>query len=125
MGFRESLIELCARVPGALAASVMGYDGVPVETHEVDAAKLAPPQDVSIATAMVEYSSIFGQVRQAAAQLQAGEASEVSIRTEKLVAVARTLSPEYFVMMALVPEGNLGKARYALRVGAAKLAAEL
>ena len=47
-----------------------------------------------------------------------GKASEVSIRTEKLVAVARPLTPDYFVVLALSPEGNVGRARYELRVAA-------
>jgi len=123
MGFRESLSELCARVPGAVAACVMGPDGVAVELHQADALPGGP--DMSMDAAMVECSGIFGQVRLAAAQLQAGEAREVALRTERLAAVARALGPEYFVIMALRPEASLGRARYALRVGAAALAAQL
>ena len=74
---------------------------------------------------IVEYSGILGQVRQAAESLQMGKASEVSIRTEKLVAVARPLSPDYFVLLAMSPEGNVGRARYELRIAAPKLAAQL
>jgi len=44
------------------------------------------------------------QVRQAAEALQMGKANEVSIRTEKLVAVARPLTPDYFVVLALAPK---------------------
>lgn len=122
MGFRESLEHICRSVDGALAASIMGFDGIAVETHEA-----APPDPggVNVGSAMVEYSNIFGQIRSAAEHLQAGDASEVTIRTEKLAAVARVISPDYFVAVALAPDGNLGKARYALRVGAGRIAAEL
>jgi predicted regulator of Ras-like GTPase activity (Roadblock/LC7/MglB family) len=122
MSFQESLSQLCQKVDGALAASIMGYDGIAVESHEVDPGM---QRDVNVAAAMVEYSNIFGQVRAAAAQLQAGEASEFSVRTEKLAAIGRMLNSDYFVVVALAPEGNLGKARYVLRVGAGKLTAEL
>jgi predicted regulator of Ras-like GTPase activity (Roadblock/LC7/MglB family) len=125
MSFQESLTQLCQKVDGALAASVMGYDGIAVESHEVDPSTLETVPQVNVAAAMVEYSNIFGQVRSAAAQLQAGEASEFSIRTEKLTAVGRVLTNDYFVVVALAPEGNVGKARYVLRVGAGKLVAEL
>lgn len=121
MSFSDTLAQICAQVDGAVAASVMGMDGIAVETHEVDAAR----QLVNIGAAMVEYSSIFGQVRTAAAQLEAGEASEFSIRADKLVAIGRSVTPDYFVVVALSPDGNQGKARYALRVGAPKIAAEL
>jgi predicted regulator of Ras-like GTPase activity (Roadblock/LC7/MglB family) len=125
MGFRETLEQICRQVDGALAASVMGYDGIAVDTHEVDPAKVKTPSEVNLGSTMVEYSSIFGQIRTAAAQLQAGEASEFSIRTEKIVAVGRSVTSEYFVVVALSPDGNLGKARYALRVGAGQIAADL
>jgi hypothetical protein len=39
--------------------------------------------------------------------------------------VARLVSPEYFMVVALQPDGNFGKARYMLRVTAPKLLAEL
>lgn len=122
MSFRETLEQMCQDVDGALAASVMGYDGLAVDTHEVGPDRLNQPPEVSIGSALVEYSNIFGQVRIAARQLEAGEASEFSVRTDKVVAVGRALSPDYFVVLALAPDGNLGKARYVLRVGAARLA---
>ena len=42
-----------------------------------------------------------------------------------LVAVARPLTPDYFVVLALSPEGNVGRARYELRVASPKLVAQL
>jgi predicted regulator of Ras-like GTPase activity (Roadblock/LC7/MglB family) len=125
MGFRETLEQICKQVEGSLAASVMGYDGIAVETIEVDLSKVAAPPDVDLQSAMIEYSNVFGQIRTAAEQLQAGEASEFSIRTEKILAVGRSVGPEHFVVLTLTPAGNLGKARYALRVGAGRIAAEL
>ncbi len=123
MSFRDTLEHICRSVDGTLAASIMGYDGIEVETCEVPSA--AEAVEVNLGSAMVEYSNVFGQFRQAAAQLEAGEASEFTLRTEKLVAVGRSLSPEYFVVMALAPGANAGKARYVLRVGAGKIAVEL
>lgn len=126
MGFRETLEQICKQVQGSLSASVMGYDGIAVETIEVDLSKTnSPAPDVNLESAMVEYSNVFGQIRTAAEQLEAGEASEFSIRTEKILAVGRSVGPEHFVVLTLSPEGNLGKARYALRIGAGRIAAEL
>ena len=120
MGFKEDLEQICGKVDGSFAASVMGFDGIPIETHEVN-----PPKDIELATLLVEYSGIISQVRQAAETLQMGKASEVSIRTERMVAVARPLTSDYFVMLALSPEGNVGRARYELRVAGPRLAAQL
>lgn len=120
MSFRDDLEGVCGRVDGAFAASVMGFDGIPIETVEPK-----PPEGVDLSSLLVEYSGILSQVRQSADALQMGKASEVSIRTEKMVAVARLLTPEYFVVVALAPEGNVGRARYELRVTGAKMAAQL
>ena len=120
MAFKEDLEQICGRVGGSFAASVMGFDGIPIETHEAKA-----PDGVELQNLLVEYSGILLQVRQAAEALQMGKASEVSISTERLVAVARPLTPDYFVVLALAPEGNVGRARYELRVAGPKLAAQL
>jgi predicted regulator of Ras-like GTPase activity (Roadblock/LC7/MglB family) len=120
VGFREDLEAICGRVDGAYAASLMGFDGIAIETAEVNA-----PAGIEVQNVIVEYSGILGQVRQAAESLQMGKASEVSIRTEKLVAVARPLTPDYFVLLALSPDANVGRARYELRIAAPKLAAQL
>jgi predicted regulator of Ras-like GTPase activity (Roadblock/LC7/MglB family) len=120
MDFREELDGICKRVEGALAASVMGFDGIPIETIDP---KLV--EGLEMQTLFVEYSGILNQVRQAAETLQMGKTSEVSVRTEKLVAVARLLTPDFFAVVALAPSGNIGRARYELRVRAAKLAGQL
>lgn len=120
MGFKEDLEQICGKVDGSFAASVMGFDGIPIETHEA-----RPAEGIEMTTLLVEYSGIISQVRQAAETLQMGGASEVSIRTEKMVAVARPLTPDYFVVLTMGPEGNLGRARYELRIAGPRLAAQL
>jgi predicted regulator of Ras-like GTPase activity (Roadblock/LC7/MglB family) len=120
MGFREDLEGICGKVEGSFAASLMGFDGIAIETHEAKHA-----EGIALNDLLVEYSGIISQVRQAAETLQMGRASEVSIRTEKLVAVARPITPDYFVVVTLSPEGNVGRARYELRIAGPKLVAQL
>ena len=55
----------------------------------------------------------------------APERSPVVTKARELVAVARPLTPDYFVVLALAPEGNIGRARYELRVATPKLVAQL
>jgi predicted regulator of Ras-like GTPase activity (Roadblock/LC7/MglB family) len=120
MSFREDLESICGRIDGAFAASVMGFDGIPIETVEPK-----PPAGVDVGTLLVEYSSIVSQVRQAAESLQMGKASELSVRTERMVAVVRMLTPDYFAVIAMDPDGNVGRARYELRIQGPKMAALL
>jgi predicted regulator of Ras-like GTPase activity (Roadblock/LC7/MglB family) len=119
MSFREHLEQVCRNVDGAVACSLMGVDGIEVDTH------LADGGEVDLKSLLVEYSGVLRSAREAAEAHQAGGVAELAIATDKLVAVVRTVSPEYFMVVALTPEGNLGKARYLLRVTAPKLKAEL
>lgn len=119
MSFREHLEEVCRNVDGAVACSLMGVDGIEVDTHLADGGEL------DVKSLLVEYSGVLRSAREAAEAHEAGGVAEVAIGTDKLVAVVRIVSPEYFMVVALTPEGNFGKARYLLRVTAPKLRAEL
>jgi predicted regulator of Ras-like GTPase activity (Roadblock/LC7/MglB family) len=123
MGFREHLQDVCRSVDGALACSLMGIDGIEVDTHLVPNAPEGAELDLR--SLLVEYSTVLRNAREAAETHQAGGVSEFSIETEKLMAVARLVSPEYFMVVALRPDGNFGKARFLLRITAPKVRSEL
>ncbi len=120
MGFREHLQELCQGVDGAVGCSLVGVDGIEVETHLVDEAL-----SVDFRSLVVEYSGLLRSARDAAEAHRAGDVAELCINAERLVTVARLVSPDYFMVLALRPEGNQGKARYLLRTLAPKVRAEL
>jgi len=119
MSFREHLEEVCRSVDGAVACSLMGVDGIEVDTHVQDGG------DLDLKSLLVEYSGVLRSAREAAEAHEAGGDEELAISTEKLQAVVRIVTPEYFMVVALTPGGNVGKARYLLRVTAPKLKAEL
>lgn len=119
MSFREHLEQVCRSVDGAVACSLMGVDGIEVDTHVSGGA------DVDLKSLLVEYSGVLRSAREAAEVHEAGGVAEIAIGTDKLLAVVRTVSPEYFMVVALTPDGNFGKARYLLRVTAPKLRSEL
>jgi predicted regulator of Ras-like GTPase activity (Roadblock/LC7/MglB family) len=119
MGFREHLEEICQKVEGAVACSLMGSDGIEVDTHVIEGG------EVDFRTLLIEYSGLLGATRDAAAASAAGAVTELSVHTEKMIVVARVVSPEYYMVVALTPDGNYGKARYYLRVTAPKLLSEL
>ena len=52
-------------------------------------------------------------------------AEELAVGSEKLVTVIRTLGDQYFLALAMLPEGNMGRGRYNLRIAAPKILAEL
>jgi predicted regulator of Ras-like GTPase activity (Roadblock/LC7/MglB family) len=119
MSFREHLQQVVENVDGAVACVLMGTDGIEVDSHVGEVLGFDVP------TLLIEYSSLFRAARDAAAAHQAGGVTELSVQSEQLLVVARLVSPEYFMVVALRPDGNFGKARYLMRVTAPKLLAEL
>ncbi len=117
--FREILSDVVERTEGGLAALVMGMDGIAVESY------VREDQPLEVENVGMEFSVILKDIRKATELVDAGVAREVTIQGEKLTTVIRLINEEYFVAVALRPDGNYGKARYLLRTGATKLAAEL
>lgn len=120
MSFRQHLQDVCQGVEGAVACTLIGLDGI-----EVDSWLGEVPPELGLKSLLVEYSGVLRTLRDAVETNHAGELSEMSIRTDRLVTVARAVSPDYFLAVALRPEGNEGKARYLLRIAAPKVKAEL
>ncbi|MFO7156370.1 MAG: roadblock/LC7 domain-containing protein [Pseudomonadota bacterium] len=118
MAFREHLENVC-QVEGAVLACVMGFDGIAVDTHAPKA------EGLDTDTLLVEYSALLDQVRRAAASLGNGKLEEVVVRAENLTAILRPIDENYFLFLALEPNGNTGKGRFLLRVTAPKLLEEL
>ena len=124
MAFLPHLESVVTQVDGAIACSVMGFDGIPIETHQKSDAK-GDAASLELSTAWVEYANILTQVKNAAEMLKTGSVTEISINSEKVITLMRMVSPEYFLVLALKPDGNYGKGRYVLRITAPKVKAEL
>jgi predicted regulator of Ras-like GTPase activity (Roadblock/LC7/MglB family) len=120
MSFRAHLESVVNQVDGALACSVMGFDGISVETYQKDDAA-----ELELNGAWVEYANLLTQLKNAAEVLKTGNVTELSVNSDKVLTLIRMVSPEYFLVLALRAEGNYGKGRYVLRVTAPKVRAEL
>lgn len=120
MSFLTHLESVVNSVDGALACSVMGFDGIAVETHQK-----GDNESLELNSAWVEFANVLTQAKAATETLKTGKVQELSINTENLVTVMRLVTPEYFLVLALKPDGNYGKGRYVLRITAPKIQAEL
>jgi predicted regulator of Ras-like GTPase activity (Roadblock/LC7/MglB family) len=118
--FGEILEHVLKETPGAVGVTLMGFDGIAIDSREAD-----DPGSVSLSTAAVELGAIASQLKGVAESLGAGDVREVTVHTGSLITVLRPVTAEYFVALSLLPDGNAGKGRYLLRVAAPKLAAEL
>ncbi|HLT30904.1 MAG TPA: hypothetical protein VK013_12760 [Myxococcaceae bacterium] len=120
MSFGDHLASVVKQVDGALACSIMGFDGIAVETHQREGA-----EELELQATWIEYGNVVSQLKDAAQALKSGEVQEVSVNTERVITIMRLLSPEYFLVLALEATGNYGKGRYALRIAAPKVRSEL
>lgn len=113
--FKEILQDLVDRTDGGVAGLLMASDGIAIDQY----AKGDGPFDIEAVG--MEYSVVLKGVQRAGEMLDTGATNEVSVKTERLTTIVRMLSDEYFVALAVEPGGNVGKARYLLRVTAPKL----
>ncbi|MBI3074053.1 MAG: hypothetical protein HYY84_18240 [Deltaproteobacteria bacterium] len=113
MAFKEHLKRIVDNADGAMAAVVMGFDGIAIESYDRPA---AAGEGLDTQTMGIELAGLFGQVRNVINNVDSGTFKEISISTDKILAVARIMSGEYFVAVVLRADGNFGKARYLLRV---------
>ena len=124
MGFREHLEAVVSSVSGSVACSLVGFDGIAVDTHQPDA-HAADAAAIELNNALTEYGNLLSQLKATVQTLKTGAIGEMSVNTEKVITIMRMVNQDYYVVLALLPDGNYGKGRYALRLAAPKLAKEL
>ncbi len=117
--FQESIQKMVDRCDGGVAGILMGFDGISVESYT------RSDGGPDIQTVGMELAHVISQVRRAAELLEVGALHEVTVQAETLTVVVRALNEEYFLACALRPQGNLGKARYLMRLLAPQILLEL
>ena len=113
--FREILQDIVESTEGGMAGLLMGFDGIAIDQYS------AGEDAFDVESVGMEYSVLLKSVQQAAEMLDAGTTNEVAVQTERLTTVVRLLNDEYFAAVTLQPDGNLGKARFMLRVKAPEI----
>jgi predicted regulator of Ras-like GTPase activity (Roadblock/LC7/MglB family) len=117
--FKEALQTVVDGTDGGIAGLLMDFEGIPLESYaKGDAA-------IDIETVGAEVSVVVKGIQRATEMLDAGQTSEVSFKSDKMITLIRIINKGYFVALTLTPEANVGKGRYLLRLMAPKLAEEL
>ena len=117
--FKELLETIVERTEGSLGALIMGTDGIAVEKVFGEAGL-----DANLDVAAAEFTSLVRSAQRAGNDTGLGGLRELVISLEGAVMVMRLLSRDYFVVLAMNPQGNLGRARFELRKAELKLAKE-
>jgi predicted regulator of Ras-like GTPase activity (Roadblock/LC7/MglB family) len=107
--FEEYLRQLVMEIPGGIAGSIAGYDGIGIASFSTD-----PDFPTTIADA--ELASIMGAMKKAAENLSGGEPHEAYFLTERLGFVVKSIRSQYFVTLVVeVSELNWGLTRLNLQ----------
>jgi predicted regulator of Ras-like GTPase activity (Roadblock/LC7/MglB family) len=114
MNFVALLREIVDGCGGGIGAALMGNDGIPIEQVGASAAPASPLAD-DIGTAGTEFGRILEEIRKASDAVAGGAVLEATIVLARVILVFRSVDDDTFLVLALAPDGNLGKARYLIR----------
>jgi predicted regulator of Ras-like GTPase activity (Roadblock/LC7/MglB family) len=117
--FKEMLQTVIEHTEGSLGALIMGTDGIAVEKIFGEAGK-----EANLDVAAAEFTSLIRNAQRAGNDTGLGDLRELVISLDKVIVVMRLLSREYFVVLALGPDGNVGRGRFELRKAELQLAKE-
>jgi predicted regulator of Ras-like GTPase activity (Roadblock/LC7/MglB family) len=117
--FKETLEAILERTEGSLGALIMGIDGIAVER-----ALKQEGQDSNLDVAAAEFTSLLRNAQRAGKDTGLGNLRELVISLDDAVILMRLLGQEYFVVLAISPEGNLGRGRFELRKAELQMARE-
>lgn len=105
--FKRVLEQMADRVDGTLAVSLMGLDGIAIESVN--------RSGIQLDAVSAEFGSFVKAIRVSSAELNTGEVQQLAVMTDQYVTFLSAVTSDYFVLMILSRDGNYGRARYELR----------
>jgi predicted regulator of Ras-like GTPase activity (Roadblock/LC7/MglB family) len=114
--FKDLLRRVCQQVDGCLGIVIVGMDGIPIEEITLS--------DLDFEQLGAEFSSLLKNSEHLANRSALGGFQEMTLSTNKARFVLRSITPDYFILLALSEEGNYGRSRYELRKAQAILETE-
>ena len=115
--FSDTLRQVASRVPETQMLIVMGTDGIPIE-------RLIVRPAANLEAVAAEYTSLLKSGVAVAADTGLGQLKELSVVTEKMIALLVAITPDYFIFAGLEPGAVMGRARFALRLAGVALEKE-
>lgn len=125
MSFEQILQKIVDDCGGGFGAALMGLDGIAIAQVEASEPPGHDPLDGDVTTAGIEFGRILSDVTKASDSLATGQMREAVISLDRVNLVFHTIDDDLVLVLALSPDGNLGKARYLIRRYAIDVRAEL
>jgi len=112
--FADTLRRIAERVEGTRAVSLVGVDGIPIDTY-------GPGEGVSVESVAAEMGSFVKSNR----PLDGGAVQQLCLVTDGGKAILSRVTEEYYLLLLLTREGNFGRGRFELKKAALALEKEL
>jgi predicted regulator of Ras-like GTPase activity (Roadblock/LC7/MglB family) len=117
--FREPLEAIIERTEGSIGALIMGTDGIAVEK-----VLLPEGRDANLDVAAADFTSLVRNAQRTGGDTGLGDLRELVVNLGGVQIIMRLLSREYFIVLALKADGNLGRGRFELRKAELELSRE-
>ena len=115
MSFDEILRTIVDQCGGGIGAALMGNDGIPIQEVVSERPALRELLVEEIGTAGAEFGRILAEIAKASDALGGGLLHETAVVLSRFTLIFRSVDEETFLVVAISPDGNLGKARYLMR----------
>jgi predicted regulator of Ras-like GTPase activity (Roadblock/LC7/MglB family) len=103
--FKQILEGIRDRVDGTVAVSLIGLDGIAIESIKSNG--------VPLDALGAEFGGFIKSIRPNA-ELNTGEVLQFALVAEKYITFLSAVTPEYFLLLVMRPDGNYGRARFEL-----------
>lgn len=113
MSFEPILQTILDQCGGGLGAALMGNDGIPIAQVQGERARGILGEEIG--TAGVEFGRILEEIRKASDALGGGAVAETLVSLSRFTLLFRSVDEDTVLVLALAPDGNVGKARYLMR----------
>ena len=117
--FKPLLESIVDCTEGSLGALIMGLDGIAVEKVIGEAGN-----EANLDVAAAEFTSLVRAAQKSGNDIGLGKLKELVVSLDSAIVMMRLLGHDYFVVLALNPEGNVGRGRYELRKAELQLTKE-
>jgi predicted regulator of Ras-like GTPase activity (Roadblock/LC7/MglB family) len=118
MSLADSLQQVVRDLEESDGIALVGMDGIVVEEQKRDAR-------IDLQALGAEFSGLLKTAGKLTESVEWGGVTEMMMSAEHFVVILRQVTAEYFLILVVRPDGNLGKARFLLRRAGSQLKTEL
>ncbi|MGH9365390.1 MAG: roadblock/LC7 domain-containing protein [Thermoanaerobaculia bacterium] len=116
--FQDILRRIAERVDGAQAVSLVGLDGVLIDSY-------GKMEGLSIESVAAELGAFVKSAQSPHAAARVGTVEQLAVVTQRAITILSRVTEEYYLLLLLSREGNFGRGRFELRRAALSLEKEL